>query len=335
MARMNLRFPKFTARNTGLGPNPISGGGNLRGGCGGAPIVFTANLSALAAGQSQALDAGTLQSGFRTPYLIDEIRMQAVTATYSNSGVQYTGLGSYIRAKFQTGQHQFSKNTVPIGLYAPVFSRQDFGSVESGISVRRSYSYVRWPLPKPLWMGPGDVINCTIERDGTLGLDGPLIDINVTYVGRTVAVGTPKPETRQVPWVSWFQNTSAVRQIVSTDEFRNPFTFPMHVQRFTCRTASTVEGVLERLALGQSPANMISSLYATCRLYDSLGYALVKEYAPVGDVFDSARHAWTFARALGPREQYDLTLRTDPTTTAVAAAFTTQVGMVGYRNEVA
>ena len=342
---MNLKFPKMTRLTTGLGPNPIVGGrGGIQGGSGGAPIAFTASAP-LASGQSITMDTGTLQSGFRTPYLIDEIRIQVVTAVFASASLAWTGIGGNLRAKFQTGNRQFSKLPVPIGNYAPVFSHLDFGSAASGVNeagaaVGRGYSYVRWPLPKPLWMAPGDVIQAVFEYL-PLGVAGPDVTINVTYVGRTIAPGTPAPDKRQIPWVSFFKYESNEGYKSTTDEFRNPFTYPMIVQRFTERTFrkdETASDSREEMSRGQTPATLnLSSQFVSMRLYDSLGYAIVKEFAPIGLVFDTSRHAWTFSRSLGAREQFDLTLRTDDVNgvaTTPVGGWHTMVGMVGYRDEV-
>jgi len=348
---VNLKFPKMTRFNTGLGPNPIVGGkGGMRGGSGGAPIAFTASASGLVNGQSIMLDTGTLQSGFRTPYFIDEIRIQVVTDEFKviGGGFAWPGIGGDLRVKFQTGNRQFSKLPVPIGLYGPVFSNQDFGTVDSGAdddgdAVRRSYSNVRWPLPKPIWMAPGDVIQAVFDYDavGIVGAPKPPVTVNVTYIGRAIAPGTPAPDTRQIPWVSFFEYETNDGYLSTTDEFRNPFTYPMIVQRFTERTFYEElpnQNLREELSRGQTPAMLnTNGQFVSMRLYDSLGYAIVKEFAPIGLVMDTSRHAWTFSRSLGAREQFDLTLRTDDLAGVAGtpvAGWYTFTGMVGYRDEV-
>jgi hypothetical protein len=344
----------MTRFTTGLGPNPIVGGaGGMRGGSGGAPIAFTASAPGLVNGQSIMLDTGTLQSGFRTPYFIDEIRIQVVTDEFKveGGGFAWPGIGGNIRVKFQTGNRQFSKFGVPIGLYGPVFSNRDFGTVDSGVdgdgdAVRRSYSNVRWPLPKPLWMAPGDVIQAVFTYDAIMGVaevvPKPPVTVNVTYIGRSIAPGTPAPSTRQIPWVSFFEYKTDDGYLSTTDEFRNPFTYPMIVQRFTERTffeeGDPSQNLREELSRGQTPAMLnTNGQFVSMRLYDSLGYAIVKEFAPIGLVMDTSRHAWTFSRSLGAREQFDLTLRTDDPAGAASTpipGWHTFTGMVGYRDEV-
>mgnify|MGYP003417685521 CR=1 FL=1 len=349
MSKYSVKFPRMTMDNTGLGPNPIVGGkGGMQGGSGGAPIAFTASSGAdeLVNGQSVTLDTGTLQSGFRTPYFIDEIRMQVITepTTVNGAAAVWNGIGGCIRAKFQTGNRAFSKNAVPIGLYGPIFSQQDFGSQAAGIDVDdqaaiRGYSYVRWPLPKPLWMAPGDVIQAMFEYVGLSPAEGfPAVTVNATYTGRAIAPGTPAPRTRQIPWATFmaFQNNEGQKQ--STEEFRNPFTYPMVVQRLTSRTYfAQATGIQEELARGQTKGVLnASNQYVVCSLDDSLGYSIVKRLAPIGMVYDTSRHAWTFSRSLGAREQFNLTMRTDdvngvaPVPVAGWHSFT---GMIGYRDE--
>lgn len=349
MSEYRVKFPRMTRDNTGLGPNPVVGGrGGMAGGTGGAPIAFSANFDGLANGFSVPLDTGTLQSGFRTPYFIDEIRMQVYTEPYLVAAANWSGIGGCIRAKFQTGNRAFSKAAVPVGAYAPVFSYQDFGAVQAGDlgdgAVARGYSYVRWPLPKPLWMAPGDVIQATFEYIGLGTPDAGFPEVNggVTYVGRAIAPGTPPPDMRQIPWVSFLEYVNNTGYQNSTDQFRNPFTQPMLVQRFTSRTFSnSVTGAVEEMLRGQTPGVLnASSQFVSCRMDDSLGYNIAgsaKQFAPIGLVFDTARHAWTFSRSLGAREQFNLTLRTDDVNGVApipVGGWRTFTGMVGYRDEV-
>jgi hypothetical protein len=66
---------------------------------------------------------------------------------------------------------------------------------------------------------------------------------------------------------------------------------------------------------------------------DSLGYRVTNDYVPIGYVFDPFRRAWTFSRPIGPREQFNVKLLNKGVVPSIRA-FITNIGMVGYRDEV-
>jgi len=342
--------------NAELARNPVNAG--LRGDFGGAPVVFSASLTDLKPDTSYNAALQTLQPGFRTPYWIDEIRVTAESrinaAEYDSGAVSFTGLAGCIEAKFQTGHFAFSRYPMPVGLYAPRWSRLDSGvavngsGLASGDSVLRGYATVRWPLPKPLFMPAGDALQCLIQYQGYTPLSaydggsGFNIDrVNITYVGRLAAPGTPAPQVRHVPWVSWFQKNATTAYAQTNDEFRNPFSDKhWYVQRFTSRSyyegnlilpATTLYRFDEIAVPEEAPVAFPSGVQA--RLIDSLGYSIVPNYTPVNDVFDGTRAAWTFGRTLGPREQFDLQLQSLTPAANTNRTGYTQVGVVGFREE--
>lgn len=346
-----LRPDKALARNPAL---------DYRGDALGAPVSFTAEIDSLAAGEVANLDTTTLQPGFRTPYWIDEIRIAAtynvpVLASYVDY-LPWTGLGSYIGLKFQTGHYSFSRDFVPMGLHAPRWSRADSGVTPGGTytfggvgtTYQRAFSYVRWPLPKPLFMPAGDAVQCSVRvypytMLNLFGTSSLIEKVSVTYVGRLAAPGTPPAPVRHVPWLAWFQKQFAENGYAQTnDQFRNPFSDKMlYVQRFTMRQViERTGGVGVNYSMydatgvrGQPNGASATFAYDEARLYDSLGYAIIPDYVPVDDAFDSTRGAWTFGRTLGPREQFDLQLRSKGSLTDASAPYWTQIGMVGFREE--
>jgi len=320
--------------------------GGLRGDHGGAPAIFSAQITNLALNQSGNFDTQTLQPGFRTPYWIDEIRITALmNRTFASGGVIVgypTGLAGALELRFTTGQYSFSRAPVPMGLLAPRWSRYDFGvyqatTVGALLGVEH-FATIRWPLPKPLYMPAGDALQCLAHFNGAypslVAIGLPVAQINLAYVGRIESPGTSAPSVRNVPWVSSFAKKAGVTYAQTNDEFRNPFMKSLYVQRFTSRTFVDYPSV----GLPPSPeffetlsnqGEITTEPYTEARLYDSMGYAIVKEYVPVNDVFDGTRGAWTFGRTLNAREQFDLQLRQIGASTAI----NTMVGLVGYREE--
>jgi hypothetical protein len=211
----------------------------------------------------------------------------------------------------------------------------DGGMAEEEI-ISRGFSSMRWPLPKPLYMPAGDALQCSLRLKSFPALAEfgfGLARANVTYIGRLAGPGTPPPAIRHVPWVSSYQQLASTAFGQTNDEFRNPFSDkPWYVQRFTSRVyISTISSDL----LFAEWVDASSTTHAVeARLYDSLGYAIVPNFTPAYDVFDGPRAAWTFGRTLGPREQFDLQLRTvDVGDIPEGTDYITQVGVVGFREE--
>jgi hypothetical protein len=333
---------------------------SIDGGVGGAPVaLFSATTSALAAGQVQVLPIKTLQLGYRAACFIDEIRISA----YSNAQLLAStngGLTGIIAAKFDVGPHSFSGGNqtdangfaagfIPIGCYAPRWSYgpEEAGATYAGIvefgggqNGYRTYARVRWALPKPLYLGPGDVLRCSVQRHPTFAanldpLFTPDVSVQVAYIGRVVASGTPPPPMRQVPWVSYMQKLSSEAVGSSNQEFRNPFTRPLMVQRFTWRSYREVKSgsYLFIELFGDGVPAVGSTYYESVQVEDSLGYRVTNDYVPIGYVFDPFRRAWTFSRPIGPREQFNVKLSRS-IAPAANNTFITNIGMVGYRDEV-
>lgn len=346
--------------NLGMpGKDPTGRGGNLDGGLGGAPVAFSASATLAAGARSIPLNQQTLQPGYRTAYFIDEIRMSVYTSTLLGTDVlpsaRRTGVLGMLSARFQTGVHALSQDAVPLGLYAPCFSKFDWGSQIVGEPVAGNYSqtiygHVRWALPKPLYMGPGDALQCNLDRDAARLSTVTSMTVQVTYVGRIITQGTPPPATRAVPWVGWFEKSSTQAQVQAQTRMRNPFMEPLHVQRLTMRgywrdaTSNYFAPVVAQYGLMPSSIIGAPNTYERIEFSDSLGYRMTRGSVvggmsgappPVGVVFDPSRLAWTFGRPLAAREQFNAVVSNLVPTTDVTNEVVTQYGMVGYREEVA
>lgn len=343
-------LPAFPSRELAKNPVTTFKGGNPR--LAGAPVVFSAQAT-LPNNKSAVLNAQTLQSGFRTPYFIDEIRITMHTSVIDLNAFLMrgiTGLSGLVQILFQTGSHYFSNDAVPVGVLAPLFG-VDYGNevlAQDAVTLAnqiRSFSNVRWMLPKPLYMPAGDVVlaNVTIPDNAFLASvfgTNPCITVTVTYVGRLIPQGYQARE-RHIPWVAWWTKKASESVKDANTRLRNPFTIPAHVQRFTQRTYST-SGVstpaASRRFLEESHVAQLylaSQPYESIIISDSRGYAITNKYVPIGDVFDPARHAWTFGRELSSREQFNMTMRTEnfSALNPTSADYITNVGVIGYRTE--
>lgn len=346
-------FPKST-----LATNPVNDAYANKV-VGGAPVAFSAQAE-LAANEIVVLNAQTLQSGFRTPYFIDEIRVSMMTSPYDATTVgdsttfptrAFTGLSGAVDILFQTGDKMFSADFVPTGLMAPIFGPLDYGSAYNDtvatVTRSRAFSTVRWLLPKPLFMPAGDVVLANVRLNDPFGVFGDYwtsgakaVKVTVTYIGRLVPPGYTA-KTRDVPWLAWFSKLASESWKSSQTRFRNPFLIPAHVQRFVSRTyavkyesASPVENYFSELwQTGQVPSTAVP--YQELKMDDSRGYSIVPRYAPIGMVFDATRKVWTFGRELTSREQFNMEIRNALPTPALAANtdYLTNIGLIGYRTE--
>jgi hypothetical protein len=225
-------------------------------------------------------------------------------------------------------------------LLAPRYSAWDWGAQIVSNGVTTSFGNVRWKLPVPLYMAPGDALQCMLDNDATYY--AAALNVQVTYVGRIITQGAEAPEARAVPWVGWFEKLSDVPPVGSTDSWRNPFMHPLHVERLTCRVydvRSVISTDIQATFDGMLPSEQfIGSTYMTIGLQDSLGYKIASCMGstgqsvdtPIGAVFDPPRLAWTFQRPLAAREALEAVITNSDATIAGQLG---QFGMVGYREE--
>lgn len=312
----------------------------------GAPVSFSAGATAIAAGQTVPLNLVNLQSGYRTPYWVDEIRMQVYSGSSVDAGTFGVQAGGYMmQFQFRTGNYAFSKTPIPMALYAPQYGASALIGQETGSLDIVGHS-VRWVLPKPLFMAPGDQIQCNVTRlSGVGAYGGAGFNADVAYVGRALPPGTTGPNARCVPWVANYIHDFANAYSETQAEFRNPFMVPLYVHRFVGRPGSKSSTGAPDLSNGiaggdfATQFNMLPTStgikYASVYIEDSLGYKIVagpsNAYSPVGCVFDTERCAWTFGRPLGPREQFNMKFATNGSASGTNSVF--GVGMVGYREE--
>ena len=322
---------------------------------GGAPVAFSAQAS-LKPDELVVLNAQTLQSGFRTPYFIDEIRISMVTSAFERDpaeiGAHLTGLSNAVSILFQTGSFMFSADSVPVGLMGPIFSPFDYGEAQINDQQARAFSTVRWALAKPLYMPAGDVVLASVKLNDVNGIfteyfgaDSPAVSVTVTYVGRLVPPGYTST-TRDVPWLAWFSKRASEDWKSSQTRFRNPFMIPAHVQRFVSRSyqvqyelETTLDNVLNELTTW-AQITSFDIPYQEVRMDDSRGYFIVPRYTPVGLVFDATRKVWTFGRELTSREQFNMEIRNGRPYQGVPfpplpanTDYITNIGLVGYRSE--
>jgi len=316
-----------------------------------APVAYTTEVSGLTAGKTLMMPQVNLQSGFNTPYWVDEIRFTAFTATYDSSGGVQGDISAIIRFQLQTGTHFFSQaalsspSAVPMILYAPTYSgNAQYEQTSQAItnSTVRNYSTRRWVLPKPLWMPAGDIVQATVSREAAFGSAVASITAQMTVIGRAVLPDTKPPPARCIPHVGWFVHPTGAGTSVpysqANAQFKNPFTSPWYVQRIILNTRDQLNesnGVRTGYGLFEDPSGVSS--YAQVQLFDSLGYKITGSsqggYVPLADVASAVNDAsWTFGRPLPPGENYNANFRI-VAGSADTTVFSPMISFVGYREE--
>lgn len=334
---MNLLRPKFPVPIGGA-PSAISKNG--------APVSFSADSEVLTT-QGENVNASALQSGYRGAYFIDEIRILLWTdvGTIPTPSLIVGGLGYLSRVKFSLGNHPFSQKAVPPAVLAPAWmgSTNDALFLTYSATTARVFQEVRWPLPAPLYVEPGDGIQANIALDQALSaFVGTTAEIRASfvYIGRTLPPGEQKPQTRTVPWVAHYVFNSDNVSQQTNDEFQNPFTVPLRTQRMVERFYIVNSTLHACLAANVPYPGLTSStvLYPEVDITDSMGYKMTfgstSSMVPVADVFDYEYFDWTFDRPLGPREQYNMSFRMGGSSNYVLAGpYHTVISMIGSREE--
>lgn len=316
-----------------------------------APVAYTTEVSGLTAGVTLMMPQVSLQSGFNTPYWVDEIRFTARCGSYDPHSLIVGDISAIISFQLQTGTHFFSQaalsspSAVPMTLFCPTYSgKAQYENVIQSFTSTSNQVYVtrRWVLPKPLWMPAGDLVQAVVSREASFGTSVPSITAQMTVIGRAVLPDTTPPPARCIPHVGWFVHPTGTDTNVAFSQanaqFKNPFNVPWYVQRIVMNTRDqTTGGASVRTGYGffEDPLSVRS--YAQVQLSDSLGYKMTGSsqggYVPLADVASVANDAaWTFGRPLPPGENYNANFRvltgSDDTT-----VFSPMISFVGYREE--
>lgn len=200
-----------------------------------------------------------------------------------------------------------------------------------------------WKLKHPLYVPAGAALAPTFTH---LGHTPYPIRVHVSYVCRTLKVGTKMPTRRWLPWVQSFNSksfniildTAATTDVSQDTDLSNPHAEPVMIQRFTGRHSLYVLGAAGRFA-GPSDTwgGEILSNYLNIRMRGSRGDEIIREYVPFEAVFPRGSRTWEMAEpwAMQPGEFYKVFLSMTAIdfapTTYFTSRLTSYVGLVGYR----
>lgn len=269
-------------------------------------------------GNSAIPDYGQLSYPFRKAIVIEEIRwtLRCTEASSAN-------LGALVLTKMQLGQKYLMRDAVPIWLLGTSMTRLQEQGTDTGLTTTVNYSHYRWRLPEPLYLEAGQVLAPVFSR----GADGfPSINVQVSYVGRTVPPNQPRPVVIPVPYAASFVTTSAIYEQSNEKHLFNPFDVPIRVQRFTGRVLEFEAGTSADVAKKLTPAPGDAGV--TIQIFDSWGGKVVPDRTGPSDVFDSSRAAWTVDTILPPKGVYEVRVWD-----IGAASERVHIAMIGVREE--
>ncbi len=289
------------------------------GGFQGVSPVLMSSACTLLVNNSAVPDSGQLSYPFRKAILIDEIRW-----TLRINGTTQLTLGPLVYTKLNFGRHYLMRDPVPIWLLGTLMSGYVEGLVaDSTPSTAQVFSHYRWRLPEPLYLEAGEILRSQFSR----GADGfGNVDVQVTYVGRTVAPNQPRPRVIPVPYVApWVTTLGNTYQQSNEAHLFNPFDVPIRIQRLTGRVNNLVLGSTSAPAIELTPLAGTTSV--TLLMHDSWGGKMVNNQTGPSDIFDAPRAAWTVDTIMPPKGVYNIQALN------IDAAQTVHVAMIGVREE--
>lgn len=285
------------------------------------PVILSSSCSVLA-NNSAIPDFGQLSYPFRKAIVIDEIRWSLRTTAEADGDIALN-LGALVSTKLAFGNKYLMRDPVPIWLLGTYMSFDQEELADGSSEVATCYSNYRWRLPEPLYLEAGEVLGSWFTRGNDVF---SAFNVQVTYVGRTVAPNTERPRVIPVPyaapWVTTLGNTYQ-----QSNEFNlfNPFDVPLRVQRLTGRVVFRETPTRCVSAQGFTPSTAGGSV--TLLMNDSWGGKMVNNRTGPSDVFDALRAAWTVDTEMPPKGIYEIRAWDIGTTQQV------HIALIGSREE--
>ena len=281
------------------------------------PVLLSSSCDVLA-NNSAIPDMGLLTYPFRRAIVVEEIRW-----TFRMAFAHALNLGSIVSTKLSLGQKFLMRDPVPVWILGTMMDTGQEADLDSNIATLTVLSHYRWRLPEPLYVEEGQVLGSVFSR----GIDGfGSINVQVSYVGRTVAPGQARPRVIPVPYAAPFVTTlTNTYQQSNEKHLFNPFDVPIRVQRLTGRVLNFVSGTSLGAVISLTPSTAGNGV--TILMNDSWGGKMVNNNTGLGDVFDALRTAWTVDTLMPPKGVYEVRAWN------IATTQTLHIGMVGVREE--
>lgn len=343
------------------------------------PLAISTSVT-LASGASVVADQTALMNDYdmTRPLLVDAIHFRTVTPNWSafqrQSGRFGSNLGCTFRVLFSLGRYQLSRVPIPIGIFGPPLDGgSSFNSFDGpaasyeSVPISTSVAAVEfnghyvWRLPRPLLVPPNMLLEARVVRSDDGFASDVLLDI--CYVGRQAKKPIPTAIPAAIPYVGLFEQrfTTPGVFVSGQQDLSNPFTKPLHVQRFIGRlqilfrqslaaqAAEIAAGVLgagtESITVDIEPEaiNLFTAINVSgglarfpptqIRRFD--GQNMTLGLQPGIAVFDGFRRTFPLNVTLAPRQGYEVTVDGRAGLPAVGGLGhnTAFISMVGWREE--
>lgn len=297
------------------------------------PILMSDVVSVPVNGKVQPL-TDHFQNPFRTPMLIDEIRMG-----YENTNQSEIDPFS-LQFRFSLGRDPLTADFIP----APMLGKLLNPGVDGTTLAPLVYT---WKFPKPVYVPATEILVPTIFNNPMPG-QGATASVRLTYVGRSLDPNYKQPTNIAVPFVALWMG---LERTIGTDgsnltddstesNLVNPFDKPLYVQRLIGRIRGgpdvANDGQLNPDTgdvLDNDQGAIVAQSLTLIQMTDSMGRQAVRDPTPFNNVFSAIDRAWTINTMLAPKGYYGLHLEENWLTAANFNFATAQpmVSMIGYR----
>jgi hypothetical protein len=295
-------------------------------------------------------DLRKLTNTWRVPLEIKEIRW-TTSFSFPQTGQSFRALngGLLIAAQLASDQDIITRDFVHLAMMGRAYGAQnsfnaDFvassydaeteGNPFGGELNDAIVNHYRWVFPRPMILRPGGGVRATVRYSppevffstdfptvGPAGMGGAAVGI--ALIGRFLG-NVPLPKTRTVPYCTEFlaQNPElgiafTQRRLISlAEEFNNPFTSPLHVQRMLARIGLntsvgvkdiTTNGLFTNGPFGPGPPTPGLTM-TTAGGYEAFpaaaalpGTAGVGALVPIDEVFGPQSRMWEMGHTLPDR----------------------------------
>lgn len=258
---------------------------------------------------------------FRRPYLIREIRFRGEAS--GGGGGSPSWFQWAIRVRLMAGAKAITYDHVPIGNFCPQIQHTQ----EVVVAVYGSNPYqdanLRWVLPVPLYMQPGEgIIGEAILADGDTAPE----NIEMAVVGEVLPDGFQIPKTQKVPYVNTFSSLAIANNQSDSIRFQNPFSDkPLYLQRLIGRW--TNDTALEN----NNGLPLVSPTSPIVSLYDSEGVDILpRSGVRFGEAFDARTNVLQCERVLAPKDYLTAIISQGLTLNSNLNLY---ISMIGWREE--
>jgi len=290
------------------------------------PVHLSASL-VLPSGSNGAPQPAALMNPMGQDMELLEIKFELSGAFVAGDETVTPGFGGTVWCELAMGGVKLTNGAIPVWNFgrAENLQAETFTDDENSLG----FSAFSWRLPRPLFVPAGAVVIPNFTHTGFIP---NTLNVRIGYSARTVFT---KPKRIYVPWVAKYASKSfnpiedAGVDLSSDLDLVNPFSEPVHLQRFVGRTL-----MLRANGTADEDGRGFAAQYLNVRMTDSYGRPIVRSYTPFRSVFGALTRTWELENGaqMDPKAFYIVNLRKDAMTTDTAgAAAQAFVSVVGWR----